>query len=192
MSLAFLSSAPFWGALSVLASFISLALPWWGIDITSGSFSWGAFWGPPGRLDQVVFFADRLDQLISSNYGFVTSLVVLTSILSGLGSYLKRGTIFGLALVSSLLTDLIFIDDIVNAVATECNGTGVQGVACISGVVGFGASGINFVAWGFKPGFYIFAASGALIITALAILGEEQSKAHPPPETRRPASVPSD
>jgi hypothetical protein len=39
-----LTSVRFWAGLSVLVSLISLAFPWWGIDINpSTSFSWGIF-----------------------------------------------------------------------------------------------------------------------------------------------------
>jgi hypothetical protein len=40
-SINFLYRVELWGGLSVLASLISVAFPWWGIDLNPSSYSWG-------------------------------------------------------------------------------------------------------------------------------------------------------
>jgi len=176
-----LSSVELWGGLSVLISLISLALPWWGIDTTIASFSWGLSSGP-AQLAQVIFFTDRLESLFSYYYGFMQFFVVLTVVLAALGSLLKRWPILAAATLSSVLTDLIFMADVGNAVYHECDRINVNGASCISGLVGQGTTGSNHVAWGLKSGFYVFVASGVLILITLALLqwNKSRGRIHPP------------
>ena len=175
--------AEFWGGLSVLLSLTSLALPWWGIDITvTAPITWGPFSGPFAQLPQVTFFFDRLDQSISGNFTIITSLVVLTSLLAGVGSYLKRWSILTVALLSSLVTDLFFVADIAYALSVECAQTNVAPASCISGLVGQGYTGTRYASWGFQAGFFSFVASGILILAALELLqwNESGGRIHPP------------
>src|SRR5205807_770040 len=168
-ALALLTSVRVWGGLSVLVSLIRLALPWWGIETIPYASSWGVFWGS-AQLVPVAFFPNRLDQAFSANYVFMVSLIVLTSLLAVVGSYLKRWPLLAIALLSSVATDLSFIADIGYALDSECRGTLVEGASCISGLVGSGTAGSGFiVTWGFKSGFYLFVASGVLILVALAL-----------------------
>jgi hypothetical protein len=175
--------AEFWSGLSVLLSLISLALPWWGIDITvTAPITWGPFSGPLAQLPQVTFSLDRLDQSISGNFIFITSLVVLTSLLAGVGSYLKRWSILTVALLSSLVTDLFFVADIAYALSVECAQTNVAPTSCISGLVGQGYAGTQYASWGFQAGFFSFVASGILLLAALELLrwNESGGRIHPP------------
>jgi len=165
-----LASVGFWGGLSVLASMTSLALPWWGINITNpNSFSWGVLSGPV-QPPLVTFFSDRLDQWFSANYAFMTSLVVLTSLLTAVGSYVKRWPLLTIAVLSSVATDLFFIANVGIALDSECQATDVAPASCISGLVGLGrTSQGSIITWGFKTGFYVFVASGVLLLAALAL-----------------------
>ncbi len=169
-ALAVLTSVGFWGGLSVLASLVSLALPWWGINITNTySFSWGVL-STPVQPPPVVFFSDRLDQWFSANYAFMTSIVVVTSLLTAVGSYAKRWPLLTVALLSSVATDLFFIAIVGLALDSECQATQVAPASCISGLVGLGTNGQgSVVTWGFNTGFYVFVVSGVLILAALVL-----------------------
>ena len=168
--LALLASVRFWGGFSALVSLVSLALPWWGIETSLYAPSWGVFWGPAQPASVVVFFSDRLDRVFSGNYSLILSLVVLTSLLTVLGSYTRRWPLLTAALLASAVTDLTFIADIEMALNSECQGTLVAPASCISGLVGSGISGSGYVVtWGFKTGFYLFIASGLLILATLML-----------------------
>jgi hypothetical protein len=172
----------FLGGLSIIVSLVSLALPWWGIDITSASFSWGVVSGP-AQPASIIFFADRLDQVFSINYDFLTSLVVVSTVLAAFGGLLKRSPVVAVALGSSLVTDLVFFSEVGDAVARNCLQTLLpSGVSCISGLVGSGTTGTDYVTWGFKSGFYLFAASGLLVLGALVLLewNKSHEEIHPP------------
>jgi hypothetical protein len=170
--------AELWGGLSALLSLTSLALPWWGIDLTVSPITWGPFSGPLSQLPQVTFSLNQLDQSISGNFAIITSLVILTSVLTSAGSYLKRRPILAIALVSSLVTGLLFVADIVYALSVACTQTLVAPPPCISGLVGQGYDGTRYVSWGFQIGFYSFVASGILLLAALEF--ESRGRIHPP------------
>jgi len=188
--LALLTGVRFWGGLSVLVALISLSLPWWGIEtLPNDSPSWGAFWGST-QPALVTFSTDRLDQAFSANYAFIESLIVLTSLLAIVGSYVKRWPLLAIALLSSVVTDLFFIADIGVALDSECRGTLGAPPSCISGLVGSGTAGAgSVVTWGFKAGFYVFVISGVLILVALAIQKFDlsfQSESKDKQDVRRP------
>ncbi len=166
-----------------MLSLTSLALPWWGIDITvTAPITWGPFSGPLSQLPQVTFSLDQLNQSISGNFAIITSLVILTSLLTGVGSYLKRRPIVTVALLSSLVTDLLFVADIAYALSMECAQTYVAPPSCISGLVGQGYYGTQYASWGFQAGFYSFVASGILLLAALELprWNESRGRIHPP------------
>ncbi len=161
-----------------MLSLTSLALPWWGIDVTTTkSYSWGVLSGP-AQLPVVTFDPGRLDMLFSVSYWLMTSAVVLTSLVTAVGSYVKRWPVLTLALIFSVATDLFFLADVGYALGSECPGIPfVEPPSCISGFVGSGISqgSGTIVVWGFKAGFYVFLASGVLILAALALRNKSRN-----------------
>lgn len=165
-----LAGVGFWSGLSVLLSLTSLALPWWGADIITNSYSWGVLQGS-GQLPVVVFSANDLGQGFLANYSFMTSLVLATSLLAAVGIFVKRWPPLTAALSSSVLTGLFFLADVQYALDGECRALD-RPVSCISSLAGMGTTGQgsgDVVIWGFKTGFYAFVASGVLITVALAL-----------------------
>jgi hypothetical protein len=159
-----LTRADFWGGLSIIGSLVSLALPWWGIEVNS--YSGGIFPGSP-LTQAVVFDFRRLDQLLATNYVPMTTLVLLTSTLTGVGSAIKHRLFLSLALLSSVVTVLIFFVGVGYALDGECRGFG-PGAVCISGLVGSATLGsVVPLTWGFKAGFYVFVASAIPTLVAL-------------------------
>jgi hypothetical protein len=109
-------------------------------------------------------------------------MVAVTAALVVLGSLLKRWPIFAAALISSALTDLYFTAEVVDAVGHNCDRTLLNGPSCISGLFGQGTLGIYYVTWGFRSGFYLYVASGFLILATLALLlwNKSRDSVHPP------------
>jgi hypothetical protein len=166
-----LTSVRFWGGLSILVALVSLALPWWGVTVgpSSASSSWGLFFGPQSQQTSVVFFQDRLDAALATNYSLMTGLVLLTSLITVIGSIFRRQFILTISLIFSIITVLAFLGDVANAVNGECARTLVEGASCISGLVGQGISGLNIVTWEFQTGFYTFIASTILLLGTLVL-----------------------
>jgi hypothetical protein len=166
-----LTSVGFWGGISILVALVSLAQPWWGVTVqpSTASSSWGLFFGPQSQRSNLVFFQDRLDAALASNYSLMTGLVLLTTLATAIGALLRRGLVLAISLILSTITVLAFIGDVGNALSSECQGTLVESGSCISGLVGQGASGLNIVTWGFEAGFYTFIASTILLIGTLAL-----------------------
>ncbi len=166
-----LTSVGFWGGLSVLVALVSLALPWWGVTVgpSTASSSWGLFFGPQSQQTNIVFFQDRLDAALATNYSLMTGLVLLTSIITAIGAILSRQFVLTISFILSIITVLAFLGDVANAVNGECVQTLVEGASCISGLVGQGTSGLNIVTWGFQAGFYTFIASTILLLGTLVL-----------------------
>jgi len=166
-----LTSVRFWGGLSILVALVSLALPWWGVTVgpSTASSSWGLFFGPQSQQTSVVFFRDRLDAALATNYSLMTGLVLLTSLITAIGAILRRQFMLTISLMFSIITVLSFLGDVANAVNGECVQTLVEGASCISGFVGQGTSGLNIVTWGFQAGFYTFMASTILLLGTLVL-----------------------
>ena len=166
-----LTSVRFWSGLSILVALISLALPWWGVIVgpSIASSSWGLFFGPQSQQTNVVFFQDRLDAALATNYSLMTGLVLLTSLITAIGAILRRQFMLTISLMFSIITVLSFLGDVANAVNGECVQTLVEGASCISGFVGQGTSGLNIVTWGFQAGFYTFMASTILLLGTLVL-----------------------
>ncbi len=166
-----LTSVRFWSGLSILVALISLALPWWGVTVgpSTASSSWGLFFGPQSQQTNVVFFQDRLDAALATNYSLMTGLVLLTSLITAIGAILRRQFMLTISLMFSIITVLSFLGDVANAVNGECVQTLVEGASCISGFVGQGTSGLNIVTWGFQAGFYTFMASTILLLGTLVL-----------------------
>ena len=100
----------------------------------------------------------------------MASLVVLTMFLSALGSLLKRWPLMAAALLSSVVTAVSYIANVGMALNSEREQTYVAPASCISGLVGQGSNPDgSILTWGFKAGFYVFLASGVLILVALVI-----------------------
>jgi len=99
----------------------------------------------------------------------MTGLVLLTALVTAVGTLLRRGLVLAISLILSTVTVLAFIGNIGNALNSECQGTLVEGGSCISGIVGRGTSGLNIVTWGFDPGFYTFIASSILVLGTLVL-----------------------
>src|SRR4029077_5527362 len=131
-----LTSVGFWGGLSVLIAIVSLALPWWGVTVqrTSGSSSWGLFFGPQSQQTNVVFFQDRLDTALAGGYTLMTGLVLLTAIITAIGAGLRRRLIMTISLILSATTALAFLGDVANALASECENNYAAPASCISGL----------------------------------------------------------
>jgi hypothetical protein len=174
-----LSSVRFWGGLSILVALVSLALPWWGVTVGpyTTSSSWGLFFGPqsPQQQTNLIFFQDRLDTALATNYSLMTGLVLLTSVVTAIGAILRRRLILLISLILSIVAVLEFLGDVANAVNSECARTLVMGASCISGLVGQGSSGLSIVTWGFQAGFYTFIASTILLFGTL-VLQEVKSR----------------
>src|SRR6266699_3266591 len=166
-----LTSVRFWGGLSILVALVSLALPWWGVTVgpSTASSSWGLFFGPQSQQTSVVFFRDRLDAALATNYSLMTGLVLLTSLITAIGAILRRQFILTISLIFSVITVLAFLGDVANAVNGECARTLVEGASCISGLAGQGTSGLNIITWGFQAGFYTFIASTILLLGTLVL-----------------------
>jgi hypothetical protein len=166
-----LTSVRFWGGLSILVAFASLALPWWGITVgpSIASSSWGLFFGSQPQQTSVIFLENRLDTALATNYSLMTGLVLLTSLITAMGAILRRQLILTISLILSIITVLAFLQDVGNAVNGECARTLVMGASCISGLVGQGSSGLNIVTWGFQAGFYTFIASTILLLGTLVL-----------------------
>ena len=166
-----LTSVRFWGGLSILVALVSLALLWWGVTVgpSTASSSWGLFFGPQSQQTNVVFFQDRLDAALATNYSLMTGLVLLTSLITAIGAILRRQFILTISLIFSIITVLAFLGDVANAVNGECAQTLVEGASCISGLVGQGPSGLNIVTWGFQAGFFTFIASIILLLGTLVL-----------------------
>src|SRR5712664_2223307 len=164
-----LTSVRFWGGLSILVALVSLSLTWWGVTVgpSTGSSSWGLFFRPQSQPTDVVFFQDRLDTALATNYSLMTGLVLLTSLTTAIGAILRRQLILTVSLIISIITILAFLGDVANAVSGECANTDVGGASCISSLVGQGGSGVSIVTWGFQAGFYAFIASTILLLEAL-------------------------
>ena len=101
----------------------------------------------------------------------MTTAVVLTSLLTAVGSNVKRWPLLTVALLSSVATDFFFIADLDIALGNQCRGPlPLGGTTCISGFVGLGNTGSgSIITWGFKTGFYVFVASGILTLAALGL-----------------------
>ena len=166
-----LTSVRFWGGLSILVALVSLALLWWGVTVgpSTASSSWGLFFGPQSQQTNVVFFQDRLDAALATNYSLMTGLVLLTSLITVIGAILRPQFILTISLIFSIITVLAFLGDVANAVNGECAQTLVEGASCISGLVGQGPSGLNIVTWGFQAGFFTFIASIILLLGTLVL-----------------------
>ena len=166
-----LTSVRFWGGLSILVALVSLALPWWGVIVGpfTASSSWGLFFGPQSQQTNVVFFQDRLDAALATNYSLMTGLVLLTSLITAIGAILRRQFVLTISFILSIITVLAFLGDVANAVNGECAQTLVEGASCISGLVGQGPSGLNIVTWGFQAGFFTFIASIILLLGTLIL-----------------------
>lgn len=167
-----LTSVRFWAGLSILVALVSLALPWWGVTVgpSTASSSWGLFFGPQStQQTNVVFFQDRLDAALATNYSLMTGLVFLTSLITAIGAIPRRQLILTISLILSIITVLAILGDVANAVNGECAHTLVEGASCVSGLVGQGSSGVNTVTWGFQVGFYTFIASTILLLGTLVL-----------------------
>jgi hypothetical protein len=164
-----LTSVRFWGGLSILVALVSLVLTWWGVTAVPASSSWGLFFGPQTQQTNLIFFQDRLDTALATNYSFMTGLVLLTSFTAAVGAILRRQIILTISLILSIIVVLAFLGDVANAVNDECAHTLVEGASCISGFVGQGSSGLNTITWGFQAGFYTFIASTILLFGTLVL-----------------------
>lgn len=165
-----LTSVRFWSGLSGLIALVSLTLPWWGVTIQPYGASWGLFFGPQSTQTNVVFFQDRLDTALASNYTQMTGLVLLTALTTAIGAGFRRRLILTISLIVSAITVLSFLVDVGNALTIECQRTLVGGGSCISGLVGQGASGLNTITWGFEVGFYAFIVSAVLLLVGTLAL----------------------
>jgi len=173
-----LASVGFWGGLSALVGLVSLAQPWWGVTVqqSTASSSWGLFFGPQSQQTNVVFFQDRLDAALASNYLLMTGLVLVSALATALGAILRRRIILTISLILSTVTILAFLGDVGNALDTECQRTFVAPASCISGLIGQGPSGLNTVTWGFQAGFYTFTASTILLLLGTLALSSKKVK----------------
>ena len=150
------------GIFAAVLAFSSLAFPWWGIDV-SQSYKW-----QPGESPPTTSYADfdlkRLNSAFRSyDTGFVL-LVLITSALAVVGSFLERRIVLMMALAVSIITALAFLGDVNNAVSQAC-GTLQPPLNCISGLFGYGAGGLR---WGFDSGYYLFLVSALLLALGLA------------------------
>ncbi len=158
------------GILAAILTLASLGLSWWGIDVHfSGTLTWGPLVASSPSPGTVFFDPDKL----STGFLFYGQLMVLlvlgTSVLAGLGSFLKSRIVLATGLVLSILTALLFLVDVNFAVGQACAGFQPPPVDCISGLSGSGAVSGSTVNWGFQSGYYLFLVSTFVLAAGLLL-----------------------